>query len=51
MSNNGFFIISAIMGLGIPLIAVVLSVVLLIVKIIERKKEKKKEDFDKYDKY
>lgn len=51
MNSGGAFIISAIMGLGIPLIAVVLSVVLLIVKILERKKEKKKEDFDKYDKY
>ena len=51
MNSGGAFIISAIMGLGIPLIAIVLSVVLLIVKIIERKKEKKKEDFDKYDKY
>lgn len=51
MNSGGAFIISAIMGLGIPLIAVVLSVVLLIVNILERKKEKKKEDFDKYDKY
>lgn len=51
MNSGGAFIISAIMGVGIPLIAVVLSVVLLIVKILERKKEKKKEDFDKYDKY
>lgn len=51
MNSGVGFIISAIMGLGIPLIAVVLSVVLLIVKIIERKKEKKREDFDKYDKY
>ena len=51
MNSGGSFIISAIMGLGIPLIAVVLSVVILIVKIIERKKEKKKEDFAKYDKY
>ena len=51
MSNNGFFIISAILGLGIPAIVVVSSVILLIVKIIERMKEKKNEDFDKYDKY
>ena len=45
MSNNGFFIISAILGLGIS------SVILFIVKIIERIKEKKNEDFDKYNKY
>ena len=60
MSNNGVFIISAILGLGIPAIAVISSVILLIVKIIERtrqktrtnnQKEKKNEDFDKYDKY
>ena len=38
MNSGGAFIISAIMGLGIPLIAVVFSVVLLIVKIIERYK-------------
>lgn len=40
MSNNGVFIISAILGLGIPAIAVISSVILLIVKIIERIKEK-----------
>ena len=50
MSNNGFFIISAILGLGIPAI-VISSVILFIVKIIERIKEKKNEDFDKYNKY
>ena len=43
MSNNGFFIISAIF--------VISSVILFIVKIIERIKEKKNEDFDKYNKY
>lgn len=42
MSNNGVFIISAILGLGIPAIAVISSVILLIVKIIERIKEKEK---------
>ena len=42
MNSGEGFIISAIMGLGIPLIAIVLSIVLLIVKIIERKKEKEK---------
>ena len=47
MSNNGFFIISAILGLGIPAIVVISSVILFIVKIIE----KKNEDFDKYNKY
>ena len=41
MSNNGFFIISAILGLGIPAIVVISSVILFIVKIIERIKEKK----------
>ena len=51
MNSEVGFIISAIMGLGIPLIAIVLSIVLLIVKILERKKEKKNEDFDKYAKY
>ena len=51
MSNNGFFIISAILGLGIPTIVVTSSVILLIVKIIERIKEKKNEDVDKYDQY
>ena len=50
-SNNGFFIISAILGLGIPAIVVISSVILFIVKIIERIKEKKNEDFDKYNKY
>ena len=40
MSNNGFFIISAILGLGIPAIVVISSVILFIVKIIERIKEK-----------
>ena len=45
------FIISAILGLGIPAIVVISSVILFIVKIIERIKEKKNEDFDKYDKY
>ena len=39
MSNDGFFIISAILGLGIPAIVVISSVILLIVKIIERIKE------------
>ena len=43
MSNNGFFIISAILGLGIPAIVVISSVILFIVKIIERIKEKKNE--------
>ena len=51
MSNDGFFIISAILGLGIPAIVVISSVIMLIVKIVERMKEKKNEDFDKYDKY
>ena len=51
MSNDGFFIISAILGLGIPAIVVISSVILFIVKIIERIKEKKNEDFDKYDKF
>ena len=41
MSNDGFFIISAILGLGIPAIVVISSVILFIVKIIERIKEKK----------
>ena len=36
MSNNGFFIISAILGLGIPAIVVISSVILFIVKIIDR---------------
>ena len=45
------FIISAILGLGIPAIVVISSVILFIVKIIERIKEKKNEDFDKYNKY
>ena len=40
MSNDGFFIISAILGLGIPAIVVISSVILFIVKIIERIKEK-----------
>ena len=51
MSNNGFFIISAILGLGIPAIVVISSVILFIVKIIERIKEKKNEDLDNYNKY
>ena len=51
MSNNGFFIISAILGLGIPAIVVISSVILFIVNIIERIKEKKNEEFDKYNKY
>ena len=51
MSNNGFFIISAILGLGIPAIVVISSVILFIVKIIERIKQKKNEDFYKYNKY
>ena len=41
MSNNGFFIISAILGLGIPAIVVNFYVILFIVKIIERIKERK----------
>ena len=45
MSNNGFFIISAILGLGIPAIVVISSVILFIVKIIERIKEKKNEEY------
>ena len=40
MSNNGFFIISAILGLGIPAIVVISSVILFIVKIIEKRKMK-----------
>ena len=51
MSNDGYFIISAILGLGIPAIVVISSVILFIVKIIERITEKKNEDFDKYNKY
>ena len=51
MSNDVFFIISDILGLGIPAIVVISSVILFIVKIIERIKEKKNEDFDKYNKY
>ena len=51
MSNNGFFFICAILGLGILAIVVISSVILFIVKIIERIKEKKNEDFDKYNKY
>ena len=51
MSNNGFFIISAILGLGIPTSLLISSVILFIVKIIERIKEKKNEYFDKYNKY
>ena len=39
MSNNGFFIISAILGLGIPAIVVISSVILFIVKIIETQKK------------
>ena len=51
MTNNVFFIISAILGLGIHAIVVISRVILFIVKIIERIKEKKNEDFDKYNKY